>query len=327
VTVDLGLSADEQSVRDLFSGFFAKESPPSVARAAEPLGFDRSLWSRLGATGAPGMGIEGASLGELAVAAEEVGRAIAPVPLIEHLVASRAHPLRALADGSLLATVALRPAVDGSWRLVPAGAVADVVVGVDGDELVAVTNAAPGTAPRNHACAPLADRATAGERVVLADATRFAVVRAEWQILTAASLVGIAASALQLAVEYVKTRRQFDVPIGSFQAVQHGLADLPGTIDGARFLTHKAAWAGGTRVDVDDLEIDDQAVLASMAFLFATDAAALATARSLHFHGGYGFSEEYDVQLFYRRARGWALVAGDPAIEEQRLADLLFGAP
>ena len=52
-----------------------------------------------------------------------------------------------------------------------------------------------------------------------------------------------------------------------------------------------------------------------MAFLFAADVAAHATDRSLHFHGGYGFAEEYDIQLFYRRARGWALVLGDPGRE------------
>ena len=52
-----------------------------------------------------------------------------------------------------------------------------------------------------------------------------------------------------------------------------------------------------------------------MAFVFAADARGHATDRSLHYHGGYGFAEEYDIQLFYRRARGWALVLDDPARE------------
>jgi alkylation response protein AidB-like acyl-CoA dehydrogenase len=313
-------------VEELFSTFFTKESPPAIARAAEPLGFDRALWERLAATGAPGMAIDGASLGEMAVAAEQLGRAIAPVPLVEHLVASRAHPLATIRDGSSLATIALRPAIGGVWRLVPAGAVADVVVGVDGDDLVAVSGVPPGTGPRNHAGAPLADRRTEGERTVLGPASGFETVRAEWQTLTAAALVGIAAEALELAVEYVKSRHQFGVPIGSFQAVQHGLADLPGLIDGARFLVHEAAWATGAAVDVDDLRIEDPRALASMAFVFAADVAALATERSLHYHGGYGFSAEYDIQLYHRRGRGWALVLGDPRAEALRLADLLFGA-
>jgi alkylation response protein AidB-like acyl-CoA dehydrogenase len=326
VAVDLGLSEDERALEEVFGAFFGKESSIEVVRAAEPLGFDRSLWERLAATGAPGMAVDGATLGEMAVVAECLGRAIAPVPLIEHLVASPLCSDPGVDDGTTLVTVALRPAIDGWWRLVPAGAVADVVVGVDGNDLVVVANEPPGSAPRNHASAPLADRATAGVRTVVGDAAAFDSVRAQWQMLTASALVGVAATALDLGVEYVKMRHQFGVPIGSFQSVQHGLAELPGLIDGARFLTHKAAWATGSTIDVDDLAIDDPIALSSMAFLFAADVAARATDRSLHYHGGYGFAEEGDIQLFYRRARGWALVLDDLETETVRLADRLFGA-
>ena len=323
MSVDLGLSPDQEAVEELFSTFFTKEAPPSVARAAEPLGFDRALWDRLAETGAPSMAADGASTSELVVVAEQLGRAIAPVPLVEHLAASRAHA--DLAD--TIATVSLRPAVDGVWRLVPAGAVAEVVVGIDGDELVAVRHDAPGSGPRNHGAMPLADRSTTGDRTVLGPADAFGDVLADWQVLTAGALVGVAVTALELGVAYAKAREQFGVPIGSFQAVQHGLASLPGLIDGARFLTHKAAWAEGPgTVDTDDNAIEDRQALASMAFVFAGDVAAQATDASLHYHGGYGFSEEYDIQLFYRRARGWALVLGDPAAECRRLADRLFGA-
>jgi alkylation response protein AidB-like acyl-CoA dehydrogenase len=181
--------------------------------------------------------------------------------------------------------------------------------------------------PRNHGAAPLADRSTAGDRTVLGPASQFADVLAEWQVLTAGALVGIAATALELGVEYAKSRVQFGVPIGTFQAVQHALAELPGLIDGARLLTHKAAWADGPGpVDTGDNAVEDKVALASMAFVFAADVATTATDRSLHVHGGYGFSEEYDIQLFYRRARGWSLVLDDPAAESRRLADLLFGS-
>jgi len=327
VSVDLGLSPDEQSVEELFHAFFTKESPTSVAREAEPLGFDRTLWDKLAETGAPGMAVDGASLGELVVACEELGRAIAPVPLVEHLVASRAHRSPELCDGSTVATISLRPAVHGVWPLVPAGAIADVIVGVDGDELVAVRSVPQGEGPRNHADAPLADRSTSGDRVMLGPASEFERVRAEWQTLTAASLVGIAGAALDLGVEYAKTRFQFGVPIGSFQAVQHMLADIPGMIDGARLLTHKAAWAEGRDwIDVDHNEYEHQLALASMAFVFASDVAAHATDRSLHVHGGFGFAREYDIQLYYRRARGLTLILGEPAAECRHLADRLFGS-
>jgi alkylation response protein AidB-like acyl-CoA dehydrogenase len=58
-----------------------------------------------------------------------------------------------------------------------------------------------------------------------------------------------------------------------------------------------------------------------MAFVFASEAAATATDRSLHYHGGYGFAEEYDIQLYYRRARGWANVLMNPEDAYLRVAD------
>jgi alkylation response protein AidB-like acyl-CoA dehydrogenase len=335
--MELGLSDDQKAIGEVFGAFFSKESPPARARASEPGGFDRGLWDQLGELEAPGMaapagsGGGGAGLSELVVVAEALGRAIAPVPLVEHLVASRLRPDPDVLSGAAIATVALRPAdAGGTWRLVPAGAVADVVVGLDGDELVAVRSAPPGEGPRNHACSPLADRsARQGGREVLGGTDRFAGALNEWKTLTAAALIGIGAAALDIGVEYVMARHQFGVPIGSFQAVQHGLADLPALIDGGRLLTHKAAWAGDRSepgaCDVDDNDITDATALASMAFVFAGDAASQATDRSLHYHGGYGFSAEYDIQLYYRRARGWSLVYDDPQRECLRLADRLFG--
>lgn len=335
MAVDLGLSPDQQAIQDVFASFFSREAPPTVARAAEPLGFDRALWDTLGALEAPGMAASaeaggGATLSELVVVAEAVGRSIAPVPLVEHLVATRVDPAPDLVAGTALATIALHPSDGaGRWRLVPAGAVADVVVGLDGTDLVAVRSTPPGDGPRNHGSAPLADRsARDGDRTVLGDRGDFETALDSWRVLTAAALVGIGAAAIDLAVTYALEREQFGVPIGSFQAVQHALADLPGLVDGARLLTHKAAWAadrgGHGSLDVDHNDITDPAALATMAFVFSADAAAAATDRSLHVHGGYGFAEEYDIQLFYRRARGWALVLDDPARECRQLADRLF---
>lgn len=337
MTVDLGLSADQEAIAELFDGFFAKESPPSVARAAEPLGFDRELWGKVVELGAPGMGSPeaagggGASLSDLVIVAESLGRAIAPVPLVEHLAALAVLEDADLVSGEAIAAVALRPAdADGTWWLVPGGAVADVVVGVDGDELVAVRSTPPMAGPLNHASAPLADRsAREGERRVLGPASAFGAVLDRWKVLTSAALVGISEAAQRLGVDYVMAREQFGVPIGSFQSVQHGLADLPVLIDGGRILTHKAAWA----LDRDEPgvvdwalnDITDGSTLASMAFVFTGDGAAVATDRSLHYHGGYGFAEEYDIQLYYRRARGWALVLDDPTAECLALADHLFG--
>jgi alkylation response protein AidB-like acyl-CoA dehydrogenase len=337
MTVDLGLSADQEAIAELFDGFFAKESPPTVARDAEPLGFDRELWDKLVELGAPGMGSAesagggGASLSDLVIVAECVGRAIAPVPLVDHLAALSVLDDADLVSGEAIAAVSVRPAdADGTWWLVPAGAVADVVVGVDGDELVAVRSAPPMAGPLNFGAAPVADRSTReGERRVLGPASAFDAVLDRWKLLTAAALIGVADGALKLGLQYVMERQQFGVPIGSFQAVQHGMADLPVLIDGGRLLTHKAAWAldaGTDEIDWRNLDITDGPTLASMAFVFASDAAGHATDRSLHFHGGYGFAEEYDIQLYYRRARGWALVFTDVTTETLGLADRLLGS-
>ena len=322
--MELAFSSDQRDLFDAFEQFFRRESTPAVVRGAEPLGDDAVLWRKL-----DGMELwgSGATVSDLAVIAETAGRWLAPVPFVEHAVAS---PLLAgHADWSAAspATISLRAAdADACWSLVPAGAIAKVVVGLDGDDLVAVRADPPGKGPRNHASAPIADRsARDGERVVLGGAAEMERALAEWKVLTAATLVGISARALELAVQYVQERQQFGVPIGSFQAVQHGLADLPGSIDGARLLLHKAAAAldrnAAGLCDTARNDIDDPVALASMAFLFASEVAAHATDRSLHFHGGYGFAEEYDIQLYYRRARGWSLILGEPAAELLDLAD------
>ena len=78
---------------------------------------------------------------------------------------------------------------------------------------------------------------------------------------------------------------------------------------------------------MDANDVTDFGALATMALVVAGEAAATSTDRSLHVHGGYGFSEEYDIQLFFRRARALALLLGDPARECRRLADRMFPDP
>jgi alkylation response protein AidB-like acyl-CoA dehydrogenase len=137
-------------------------------------------------------------------------------------------------------------------------------------------------------------------------------------VLTAGALVGLAGAALELGVEYAKQRQQFGVPIGSFQALAHRLADVATAVEGAQLLVREAAWA----VDEDE---PDAIALARMAFLFAARAAQDTSATALHVHGGYGFTLEYDVQLYLRRAKAWPLALGDPRRGALHLADALFG--
>ncbi len=343
----LDLSEDEVALRDAFRAFFLAESTPERVREHAELGFDPQLWTSASELGLPAMGLSaaaggGAELSQLAVVATEIGRTVACLPFIEHAVAGRllerhGWPTERLAAGNEIATVALRPLRRGVAAVTPAGAVAHVVVARRGDDLVAAVSEPPQVAARNHADAPLADRPIPDDAVVLATGASAvaAYERAlhEWSTLTAAALVGIAQSAIEMARQYVMQRQQFGVPIGSFQAVQHGLADSPGQILGAELLTGKACWAGdletatgvGGVLDIDDNVVEEFGTLATMALVYSAEVAATATDRSLHFHGGYGYSEEYDIQLYYRRARGWPGVAGDPARLLRLAADRCFG--
>ncbi|HEY3139977.1 MAG TPA: acyl-CoA dehydrogenase family protein, partial [Acidimicrobiales bacterium] len=160
--------------------------------------------------------------------------------------------------------------------------------------------------------------ASAGEqRIVLAEGAEarhaYEQTLDEWRVLTAVALAGLARVALDIGVQYVKDRKQFGVQLGSFQTIQHRLADLHTATDGARILGYQAAWA----VDVDHPAASAQA---AQAFWFCGRTAEDASSASLHYHGGYGFMLEYDIQLFARRAKGWRLQAGDPRLELRRIA-------
>ena len=337
--MDLALSEDQELIRETFRGFCEQESGIEVVRAAEPLGFSPELWKKLGPTGAVGMGVAeadgggGAGLLEMALVAEELGRALAPVPFVEAAVAARAlaaagakAALERVIDGSWLPTLALHPLASAPDQLVPAGAVADLALGLDGDALVALPRPQPGPAAvSNHACAPLARWPLASLRrevLVRGPAAREAFARAhdEWKLMTAAALVGLAREALRIAAEYAKGRVQFGQPIGSYQGIAHPLADRATEIDGAGLLVQEAIWAF-------EAEPARAPALASMAFAFAAETASRTASFGLHTHGGYGFTLEYDIQLFYRRAKAWPLVAGSPRREIQDLAAALIAAP
>jgi alkylation response protein AidB-like acyl-CoA dehydrogenase len=338
--MDMSLGDDQLTLRAAFAEFFDKEASVERVRAAEPLGFDQDLWTKLSGTGAVAMGLPeeagggGASALDLVLVAEQFGRRIAPVPFIEaaaagHVLAragAGADLLAGVTDGSIVPTIALSPARDGRLRLVPAGAVAEVVVALDGDRLIALRRP-PGARPHvepspNFGSSPLADwRLDDGDLTVLATGPQAIELHQDgvslWQLLMAAALGGLRASALELGVAYVKARKAFGVIIGSFQALQHRLADLAVAGDGAQLLAYEAAWAR-------DAGQPDAAALASMAFLFAADCAFRTTRECLQFHGGYGFTLEYDIQLYFRRAKAWPLALGDSRREYQRLADLIY---
>jgi len=335
--MDLRLSGEQTQLVDAFASLYAKHSTPELVRAAEKVGFDPGLWERLGELGVVPMAVAepaggwGATFLDLALVAEQQGRVVAPVPAIEAQVAARLLERvgdpgsGALADalsGDRLVTFAPRAARNGSAELVPAGSIADDAIVLVGDDLVVVPLDGRRTAVENLGSMPLADVELAATPTALASGAAAHALHDlavdEWMGLTAAALVGIAARALEIGVTYVLERKAWGVPIGSFQAVAHRLADSATAVDGARLLAYEAAWA------VDE-EPTRAAELAAMAFSFAYETARDTTYRSLHFHGGYGFMMEYDIQLYYRRARAWANVLANPEDGYLRVADRRYG--
>jgi alkylation response protein AidB-like acyl-CoA dehydrogenase len=205
--------------------------------------------------------------------------------------------------------------------LVPGAAIAQQALVLDGDRLLLVDVPADVRHVENSGCLPLADLpvpADATELATGADALdAYARALDEWRVLTAAALSGIASRALEIGVAYVKEREAFGQVIGGFQGVAHRLADRATEVDGAELLAREAAWAAAE-------EPDRAAELAAMAFGFAAETARDTTYHALHFHGGYGFMLEYDIQLYFRRARAWAAVLAEPRASYRRVADVRY---
>ena len=336
--LDLDLTTEQRQLVESFAALYGKHAAPEHVRAAEPLGFDESLWGHVLEIGALNMAVGeaaggwGASPLDLALIAEQQGRFVAPVPVLEAQVAARllarldgpraASELDSVLQGDRLVTTALHPARDGTAALVPAAAIADDAVVLVGDQLLLVPLIQARTLVENLGSMPVADVAVVDEAEVLASGPQaliaFDAAVDDFLSLTAAALVGIGARALEIGIAYVKERIAWGVPVGSFQAIAHPLADSATAVDGARLLAYEAAWAA---TDAPERAPE----LAAMAFAFAYESARDATYRSLHFHGGYGFMMEYDIQLYYRRARAWANIYADPRNVYRRVADKRYG--
>ena len=114
-------------------------------------------------------------------------------------------------------------------------------------------------------------------------------------ILLAAQAVGGARYALDITVQYAKDRYQFDKPLGAFQSISHYLADAATSLDGATTRVYEAAWARDSGRPVERLS--------PMAKLFACQTYRDITAMAQQVFGGIGFTVEFDIQLYFRRAK------------------------
>ena len=325
--MDFRFSELDQSFRDGVRAAFDERCSPALIRAAwdaAPGATDRSAWEALAAMGAldalvaeadGGLGLDERSV---VLVFQEAGRAGLPDPMVE--TAAVAAPLlgsRYSGSGAVVASDLGTSASPGT-SFVPWAADADHILlgGPDG---------------RLHLVAPGAVRL---EPVVTVDGSRRAC-RVEWEpsrssvldvpavavararergvLATAAQLVGLAERMLEMAVAYAGQREQFGVKIGSFQAVKHHLADAALAQEFSRPAVYRAGWSLAT--GSPDAERD-----VSMAKAMASDAALVTARVALQCHGAIGYTTEYDLHLYMKRAWALARAWGDAAAHRRRVA-------
>ncbi|MDT0509916.1 acyl-CoA dehydrogenase family protein [Novosphingobium sp. MMS21-SN21R] len=336
--MQLSLPEDSVPVKEMFERFFATESTSARVRAAEPVGFDAELWKELLALEVPLMRTASSagggemSLFDACLMMEQAGRRLAPVPLAESLVALRVlgevggdaarEWIGKVRDEGAVLTFALHSVANGKPQLVPGGAVANGIVTFDGTELAIEVPAAALDAPHTLGGAALGVFTPGqGTRVVLAsnaDAKRIWEAGVEeWKILTSAALIGLAREAVEMGAAYACEREAFGQKIGTYQGLAHPLANDIIDADGAAM---QLMWV--LRAIADNAP--DAGGLIATLFWWATRTATNCVAHSIHTFAGYGLSIEYDIQLYHRRAKAWALAYGDPEAELERGGRRLF---
>jgi alkylation response protein AidB-like acyl-CoA dehydrogenase len=321
--MNFDFTEDQRTIKLTARELLASRSPfERVRAAAEAARDDDDLWRELCELGWPGIAVAeehgGQGLGavELAVLLEELGYAVAVTPLLGTVLAAtaiehagseeqRARWLPGLAAGELR----------GAF-----GGVADLIADApDADVIVLAEAGAPRLVAREHAdIEPVAaiDRTrryarVQGDGAALAGDAEGALGRAG--IAVAAELVGVCQRALDMTVGYVKERRQFGVPVGSFQAVSHRCAQMLLLTEGARSAAYFGAWAA-------DAAPERLAEACGLACAVAGEAGREVTGSAIQAHGGIGFTWEADVHWLYKRAQLDAALLGSASGHRIRLA-------
>ncbi|MGC9667295.1 acyl-CoA dehydrogenase family protein [Planosporangium sp. 12N6] len=315
--------------------------------------YDQVLWRTLAAeVGVAALPVPetfdgaGASWREVAVVAEELGRAVAPVPYLGAATATAAlleledDLLRAVAAGERTAVLAVplstgptpTPPVSvradggtltGTVTSVADALTADVLLVFADDALYAVDAAAVTRTPilsldLTRRLADVTFEAAPARRLAAGEPARVAWERA-WRagaVLLAGEQLGIAGWCLETTVGYVKTRHQFGRPVGSFQALKHRLAELWVAVTQARAVARYAAGclAGGD---------PDLAVAASLAQAHCGPVAVRAAEECVQLHGGIAMTWEHPAHLYLKRAKSDAIAFGTAERHRAALAGLV----
>lgn len=317
------LSDDQVAFGDAVRDLLAKECTPAVVRAAWDLpagGLDRGVWESLDSMGVLSLLVPEADGGfgldetYLVPILEECGRVALPHPIVE--TAMVAAPLLGAGCGMV--------STDLGGPLIPCAADADVLLlrtgsglkrvprpGVDlhAELTVDRTRRAARIRTREHTDGPVGTDWS----VVTDDPAVVELALDRGALGTAAVLIGLGQTMLDLTVGYVQERRQFGVPIGSFQAVKHHLADAALALEFARPAVWRAAWSVAHGAPTRSRDV-------SMAKAMASDAADLVARRALQCHGAIGYTVEADLHLYLKRTWALARTWGDSAHHTDRVA-------
>jgi alkylation response protein AidB-like acyl-CoA dehydrogenase len=341
--MNLELTEEQIALRDTVRHFLTEKA--SVAAHVRPMlddptGSTEAVWqglARLGATGVlvpaehDGLGM---TMVEAGVVAEELGAALNPGPWLSSAVAGARALTRAGADDELLADIAngtaiatvgplrgARPTADGATLRGEMTAIPDVAAAN-----VLLVIAEESTGAGLYAVDPESDRVTLTARPHvdptrklfdvglggvsarrLADTPEDAAAALVDDVLIAcaADALGAATAVMNLAIDYAKARRQFDQPIGSFQAVQHLCVDMYEAVELARSGVIHALWAA------DAAEPGERHLAALRAKAFAGRLAAVGDT-AIQVFGGIGFTWEHDAHLYLKRLLGWSSYLGGP---------------
>jgi len=338
------------TVETLLSDFVPEDKAVALFDAGK---LDRALWDQLCQMGVGGIMVPdthdglGMDLLTLAAIQEKLGWAAAPAPAAENALAAwlvatfgtdaqRGRWLDALTTGEAIAAFALDeehvvapqdwslagPVLNGSKPFVSWGSEADLlVVGTAGGELVLVEATAPGVrreevsaTDRTRPLAHITFEGAAGDSLSTDGGAATMLVDALC-VLTAADACGAGQRALALAVGYAKTRKQFDRLIGSFQGLKHQLANLAAEMEPTRYLVWYAAHAW-------DAIPDKRSYAASLAKAHVSEVAVRTARGAVEAHGGIGYTWEYPLHIYLKRAMHDRAVFGLPTMHRARSATL-----
>jgi Acyl-CoA dehydrogenases len=355
--MDFALSDDQRAIQEAARDFLADAANPDVVRAAveSTTGYDDALWQSLsGEMGFAGLMVPeefgGLGLGavEMALALEETGRVLAPVPFFETAVLAvqsvlaagsddqKAALLPRLASGTkaAFAGTASRPTLagdrlSGTADFVTFGHVADLIVVATSDESLVVLEAdTPGLSiealpslDRTRRFARMTfDCAVTPEMTLGTPSSAGAAIARVLTIgagLLAAEQTGGMQYSLDATVEYSQQRVQFGRLIGSFQAYKHMLADMMLLVEASR----SAAYYAAAAIDEDGGELAEACHVARE---YVSDAYRSLTGDAIQLHGGIGFTWEHHAHLYFKRARATSSWLGTPDAHREALAGLLL---